>query len=62
MQPDNDAPGYCIWGVDNVVYGPVDLPTLVNWVRDERVTAALRRKARPCRGEHRDQLPMFPDA
>ena len=39
MQPDNDAPGYCIWGVDNVVYGPVDLPTLVNWVQEERVTA-----------------------
>jgi hypothetical protein len=38
MQPD-DAPGYCIWGVDNVVYGPVDLPVLVNWVQEERVTA-----------------------
>jgi excisionase family DNA binding protein len=31
-------------------------------LRDERVTAALQRKAGPCRGEHRDQLPMFPNA
>jgi hypothetical protein len=39
MQPDRDTPAFRIWGVDNVVYGPVDLPTLVNWVREERVTA-----------------------
>ena len=39
MQPINDAPAYCIWGVDKVVYGPVDLPMLVNWVQEERVTA-----------------------
>lgn len=30
--------GYRIWGVDNVVYGPVELPELVRWVKDERVT------------------------
>jgi CRP/FNR family transcriptional regulator, cyclic AMP receptor protein len=28
---------YSIWAADNVVYGPVELPTLINWVRDERV-------------------------
>jgi|ERR1051326_2552424 hypothetical protein len=39
MQSGNAATGYCIWGVDNIVYGPVDLPTLVNWVQEERVTA-----------------------
>jgi hypothetical protein len=39
MQPENGEPAYKIWGVDNVVYGPVDLPTLVNWVQEERVTA-----------------------
>lgn len=38
MQPGNDAPTYSLWGADNVVYGPVDLPTLVNWVQEERVT------------------------
>jgi Cyclic nucleotide-binding domain len=37
MQADDDAISYSIWGVDNLVYGPVDLPTLVNWVRDQRV-------------------------
>jgi hypothetical protein len=33
----NEAPLYYVWGVDRVAYGPVELPTLVNWVRDERV-------------------------
>jgi CRP-like cAMP-binding protein len=28
---------YSIWAADNVVYGPVELPTLISWVRDERV-------------------------
>ena len=39
MQSNNEAPAYSIWGVDKVVYGPVDLPMLVNWVQEERVTA-----------------------
>ena len=30
---------YSIWAADNVVYGPVELPTLISWVRDERVLA-----------------------
>ena len=30
---------YRIWAADNVVYGPVELPTLVAWVKDERVLA-----------------------
>ncbi len=29
--------GYKIWAVDDVVYGPVDMPTLVEWIKDERV-------------------------
>jgi CRP-like cAMP-binding protein len=28
---------YCIWAADNVVYGPVELPTLIDWIKDERV-------------------------
>jgi CRP-like cAMP-binding protein len=28
-----------VWGADNVSYGPVELPTLINWIKDERVTA-----------------------
>jgi excisionase family DNA binding protein len=31
-------------------------------LRDERVTAALQRKAHPCRGGQREQIPMFPEA
>ena len=30
---------YSIWADDNVVYGPVELPTLVSWIKDERVLA-----------------------
>jgi hypothetical protein len=30
---------FCIWAADNVVYGPVELPTLITWVKDERVLA-----------------------
>src|SRR6266516_1478944 len=41
MQPIYDAPGYCIWGVDKVVYGPVDLRMLVNGVQGEGVLATL---------------------
>jgi hypothetical protein len=30
---------YFIWGIDDSHYGPVELPTLVNWIKDERVLA-----------------------
>jgi len=33
----NDAPLCFIWGIDHVAYGPVELPTIVSWIRDERV-------------------------
>lgn len=39
MDPNEEAPRYWVWGVDNVAYGPVDLPVLTNWVLDQRVTA-----------------------
>lgn len=38
MIPETRGDGFKIWGVDNVVYGPVELPTLVGWVKEERVT------------------------
>ena len=38
MQDDQVAPLYRVWGADNVAYGPVELPILINWVQDERVT------------------------
>ena len=30
---------FIVWGIDQSAYGPVELPTLVAWVKDERVTA-----------------------
>src|SRR5437588_3493857 len=30
---------FIVWGADQTAYGPVELPTLVSWVKDERVTA-----------------------
>ncbi len=32
-------PTYRVWGKDSVVYGAVDLPGLIQWIRDERLTA-----------------------
>lgn len=34
-----ESHGFKIWGIDNVVYGPVELPVLVGWVKEERVTS-----------------------
>ncbi len=39
MEATPSGTGYRIWGVDNVVYGPVDMPMLVAWIKEERVTA-----------------------
>jgi CRP-like cAMP-binding protein len=38
----NAEPGsnlFHIWGLDDAAYGPVELPTLVNWIQDGRVLA-----------------------
>ena len=34
LQTDND---FIIWGIDDAPYGPVELPILADWVKDERV-------------------------
>ena len=36
---DDSESGFIVWGIDHVPYGPVELPTLVSWVKDERVTS-----------------------
>src|SRR5215472_7575814 len=36
---DISETGFTVWGVDKAPYGPVELPTLVAWIKDERVTA-----------------------
>lgn len=33
----NEAALYWTWGADNIAYGPVELPALISWIRDERV-------------------------
>lgn len=38
MSTESEADGFYIWGVDENVYGPVELPTLIDWVQDDRVT------------------------
>ena len=39
MDAGEAGSGFFIWGVDQSAYGPVELPTLVDWIRDERVLA-----------------------
>lgn len=36
---EDTPPLYQIWGPDHVPYGPVELPGIVNWIKDERVVA-----------------------
>ena len=37
MQGEPTDNFYFIWGIDECSYGPVELATLVNWIKDERV-------------------------
>src|SRR5687768_11550317 len=32
------SPLFRVWAVDDVVYGPVDAATLIQWIEDERIT------------------------
>jgi hypothetical protein len=32
---------YKVWAADDVVYGPIDFPTLSQWIREARVTDAI---------------------
>lgn len=38
MEP-NESITYTAWGVDRIAYGPVELPTLVDWIKQGRITA-----------------------
>jgi CRP/FNR family transcriptional regulator, cyclic AMP receptor protein len=38
MQTDTSV-NYLAWGADNIAYGPVELPGLVTWVKQGKVTA-----------------------
>ncbi len=54
---------FFIWGIDDAPYGPVELPTLVNWIKDERVFADTwifaRRVGTWQRASEIDELKMF---
>ena len=39
MENQEAAQDFFIWGIDDAPYGPVQLPVLVNWIKDERVLA-----------------------
>jgi CRP-like cAMP-binding protein len=34
----NESVNYLAWGVDKIAYGPVELPTLVDWIKQGRIT------------------------
>src|SRR5436309_463343 len=38
MASSSPNPEFFVWGIDQTAYGPVELPALVSWVKDERVT------------------------
>src|SRR5437660_478884 len=54
---------FFIWGIDDSPYGPVELPTLVNWIKDERVLASTwvyaRRDSTWQRADDITELKMF---
>jgi CRP-like cAMP-binding protein len=35
----NESVNYWVWGADNIAYGPVELPGLVTWIKQSKVTA-----------------------
>ncbi len=39
VQSQQSANDFFIWGIDDSPYGPVELPVLVSWIKDERVLA-----------------------
>jgi len=38
MASSSSIPQFFVWGIDQTAYGPVELPALISWVKDERVT------------------------
>src|SRR5437867_11504725 len=39
MECTTKYPTYRVWGLDNVVYGAMELSGLTQWIKDERITA-----------------------
>ena len=41
MSERTDNREYKVWAVDDVVYGPVSLQTVLNWVKDQRIVSGM---------------------
>jgi len=39
MESEDNVGDFFIWGIDDAPYGPVELPVLIDWIKDERVLA-----------------------
>src|SRR5262249_28422753 len=39
MKTEEAKTGYVIWSENNTTYGPVELPVLVDWIKEGRVTS-----------------------
>ncbi len=39
METTENQNDFFIWGLDQAVYGPVEMPTVISWIKDERVLA-----------------------
>jgi len=54
---------YRIWGPDNSAYGPVELPVLIDWIKQQRVTGTtwiyFEPRATWIRAEEAPELQMF---
>lgn len=60
---ENEPSLYNVWGIDNVAYGPIELPALINWVQDQRVVGESwvygQDKAQWCAAKDLPELKMF---
>jgi hypothetical protein len=63
MKAEDATNVFFIWGIDDAPYGPVELPVLVNWIKDERVVADTwvfaRRAGAWQRADEIPELQMF---
>jgi CRP-like cAMP-binding protein len=67
MSPESAGAGFKVLALDDVLYGPVALPTLADWIKDERVQAeswVLCVQTQRWQRAHSipELRPMFPEA
>lgn len=63
MRSEKTFNDFFIWGIDHTPYGPVELPALIGWIKDERVLADtwvfMRRDGTWQRASDIPELKMF---